>query len=179
MNDTRAKLLEAKYFLERMKEMQSERDAFRYNLSAFLSAARSVTLIMQVEFDKVSGFRQWYAEKQTWMKSDQVMTLFNEKRTMTIHERSVNPHARIGIGISDTFCLGDSTSIDIIHADGTIERGELEPVPSHKLAQSESTQELRWYFDELPDKDVVSVCEEHLVKLDTLVAECESQFFQS
>jgi hypothetical protein len=40
MTDTREKLLKAKYFLERMIKNQDKRDSFKYNLSAFLSAAR-------------------------------------------------------------------------------------------------------------------------------------------
>lgn len=39
MTDTREKLLEAMYFLEQVKKNTAERDAFKYNLSAFLSAA--------------------------------------------------------------------------------------------------------------------------------------------
>jgi len=46
MSDSREKLLEAEFFLERMKETQSDRAAFKYNLSAFLAAARSVTWFM-------------------------------------------------------------------------------------------------------------------------------------
>lgn len=42
MNE-RYKIGEAKYFLARMEESIRDRMAFRYNLSAFLSAARSVT----------------------------------------------------------------------------------------------------------------------------------------
>jgi len=69
MSDTRQKLEEAKYF-------------FKYNLSAFLSAARSVTLIMQKEFGKVSDFKDWYTEKQSMMRSDETMRLLNNKRVM-------------------------------------------------------------------------------------------------
>ncbi|MCD6209368.1 MAG: hypothetical protein J7J01_00480 [Methanophagales archaeon] len=55
--DTREKLLEARYFLEQMKERQSDQDAFKYNLSAFLAAARSVTLIMQKEFARLLALK--------------------------------------------------------------------------------------------------------------------------
>lgn len=44
------KYSEAKYFLDRMKENISDPDAFRYNLSAFLAAARSITFVLQNEF---------------------------------------------------------------------------------------------------------------------------------
>ena len=176
MTNTREKLLEAKYFLERMKEKQSDQDAFKYNLSAFLAAARSVTLIMQKEFDKVSGFKDWYAEKKAKMQSDEAMRFLNHKRVMTIHKKPVQPHAHVNVGISEHIVLSDSVSVVITHADGTIERSESEPPAPSVPTETEGTMEWRWYFDELPEKDIVSVCEEHIAKLETLVTECESRF---
>jgi hypothetical protein len=176
MTDTREKLLEARYFLKLMKEKQSDRDAFKYNLSAFLAAARSVTLIMQREFDKVSGFKEWYAEKQAKMQSDETMRLLNDKRVMTIHQRPVRPNAHINVSASEHITLSDSISIVVTRADGTVERMESEPTPPPEPAKTEGTTEWRWYFDELPEKDVVTVCEEHIAKLETLVKKCESRF---
>jgi hypothetical protein len=60
-----------------------------------------------------------------------------------------------------------------------------EPEPTQKREQNEAHETTekgssivnwRWYFDELPDRDVVTFCEEHGVKLDALVAECEYRF---
>jgi len=173
---TREKLLEATYFLECMKKTQSDRDAFKYNLSAFLSAARSITLIMQKEFDKVSGFKEWYAEKRDQMRKDQIMNLLNDKRTMTIHQQSVRPHAHVNISLmAQSVCI-PSISIRVIRADGTFKRRESEPMPLPKPAKAEVTTEWRWYFHELPEKDVITICEEHKTKLEAFVVECESRF---
>lgn len=176
MTGTREKLLEAKYFFECMKENQSDRDAFKYNLSAFLAAARSVTLIMEKEFDKVPGFKEWYGEEQAEMRSDKAMRLLNAKRVMTIHQQPVRPHAHVNIGISEHILLSDSVSVVVTHADGTIDRSESEPPAPSVPTETEGTMKWRWYFDELPEKDIVSVCEEHIAKLETLVTECESRF---
>lgn len=176
MTNTEEKLLEAKYFLERMTEKQSDRDAFKYNLSAFLAAARSVTLIMQKEFDKAPGFEKWYSEKQAKMKSDEVMSLLNKKRVMTIHQQPVRPRAHVNVGISEQLVIGESVSIVVTHADGTIERSESEPTPPSRPAETKVTTEWRWYFEELPERDAITLCQEQIVKLETLVTECESQF---
>ena len=176
MTDSREKLLEAKYFLERMKEMQSDRDVFKYNLSAFLAAARSVTFIMQTEFDKVTGFGEWYTEKQSKMRNDETMRLLNDKRVMTIHTQPIQPRAHVNVNITEHVTISASISMVITRADGTIERRESEPTPPPAPAKTEVTTEWRWYFDELSEKDVVTLCGEHIVKLETLVAECESQF---
>ncbi|GAI65713.1 unnamed protein product [marine sediment metagenome] len=126
MSDTRDKLLESKYFLERMTETQSNRDAFKYNLSAFLAATRSVTAIMQ----KVSGFKGWYEEIQAKLQSDDTMKLLKNKRNITIHQQPVRPRAHVNVSITEHIVLSDSVSIVITRADGTVERRESEPTPS-------------------------------------------------
>ena len=176
VSDTREKLLESKYFLERMTETQSDRDAFKYNLSAILAAARSVTAIMQKEFDKVSGFKDWYEETQAKMQNDDAIKLLKDKRDITIHQQPVRPHAHVNVSITEHIAFSDSVSIVITRADGTVERRESEPTPSPVPAKTETITEWRWYFDELPEKDVVTICKEHIAKLDTAVEQCESPF---
>jgi len=174
--DTREKLSEARYFLGYMKKNQSDRDAFKYNLNVFLAASRSVTFIMQTEFCKVPGFKEWYAKKQSEMQRDETMRLLNDKRVMTIHQQPVRPYAHVNMGIMEHITISESVLIINTGADGTIERRESKPTSPPAPAKSEVTIEWRWYFDELPEKDVVVLCKEHMVKLETLVAECESLF---
>lgn len=177
MTQARDKLLEAVYFLERMTEVQAERHAFRYNLSAFLSAARSVTFVMQGEFGDVSGFKDWYEDAQSTMRGDNLMRLLKEKRDTTVHKQAVRPRAGIGVSRRDGVALGDSASIDIARPDGTVERGESQaPRPRVAPRAQPITDEWRWYFRDLPDNDVVAVCKEHIAKLESLVRQCESRF---
>ena len=58
------KLNEAAYFLELMQKNIDDLDKFKYNLSAFLSAGRSVTYYLQKEFKENSRFNEWYELKQ-------------------------------------------------------------------------------------------------------------------
>lgn len=182
MTDTREKLIEAKYFLERMIENQSERNAFKYNLSAFLSAAQSVTYVMQGEFSKVSGFKQWYDEKQTKMQGDSEMKLLHGKRVMTIHQKLVKPAALVTFAPSVTVGINVSASAIVTRADGTVEKLEskpetkTKPKASSSSVKTEATIEWQWYFHELKDKDVVTICKEYLEKLEVIVEECESRF---
>ncbi len=176
MSDTREKLQESEYFLERMTLTQDERDTFKYNLSAFLSASRSVTLIMQKEYDNISGFKQWWSEKQENVRNDHAMNLLNEKRVMTIHTQPVRPRAQVNVIMKEHIITTDSVSIVITHADGAVDRRESEPAPPPKPAKTENNIEWRWYFAELPKQDILTLCKEHLTKLGTLVKECESRF---
>jgi len=174
---TREKLNEAKYFLECMKEKQSDRDPFIYNLSAFLSAARSVTLFMQKEFKHVSGFDNWYASKQASMKSDKNMELLNEKRTITVHEQPVRPRTHIYKSLSEQLYISESILAIITNANGTVKKikGKPTPTPPATTKKNEKTK-WQWYFDEIPEKDVIAICVEHITKLENLVAECEKKF---
>lgn len=177
MGDTRDKLLEAKYFLEQMKLNESNREAFRYNLSAFLSAARSVTFIMQNEFSQVSGFKEWYNEKGANMKTDSSMKFLNDKRVMSIHLEQIRPHAKATVSLTARIKTNVSISALIKRTNGTVER--LEPVAETNAPPSTETPpptaRWRWYFDEIPDKDVVTLGLEYIGKLEALVAEWESR----
>src|SRR6476659_3376674 len=56
-----------------------------YYLSAFISAARSVTFVLQVEIGKNHEFKAWYSKKQEHMKEHPMFFFFNSLRVETIH----------------------------------------------------------------------------------------------
>jgi len=67
MGRTRQKLEEAAFFLAKVKEhyfdvLDEEEQArpFLYYLSAFVSAARSVTWVMRSEYSALEGWATWY-----------------------------------------------------------------------------------------------------------------------
>jgi len=55
-NDTLNKLEECDYFLIQMKQTVNDWQLFKFHLSAFLPAARSITLVMQKEYAPASSF---------------------------------------------------------------------------------------------------------------------------
>jgi hypothetical protein len=180
VTDTREKLLEVKYFLERMIETHTERNAFKCNLGAFLSSARSVTWIMQKEFGKVPGFANWYTAQQSKMKADAKMKILDDQRDVTIHQKSISPRAHVNISITEHITVTDSVSVLIIRADGTVERrNSMPPSPPTPPSKTEAMVEWRWYFNEIPDMDVITVCKEHTSKLESIVTECERLFGSS
>jgi hypothetical protein len=71
MGATRIKYHEAEFFLakldssyyedvRRMFKKSRKPPVFHYYLSAFLSAARSITWIMRSEYRLISGWEEWY-----------------------------------------------------------------------------------------------------------------------
>lgn len=100
------KLAEARHFLDRMgsPEVHEDREAFIYNLSAFLSAARSVLQYACSEA-AARGRRGWYdcvVGRSQWCKH------FKDMRNANIHERPAKPRAAHSIVISETIGLSDS-----------------------------------------------------------------------
>lgn len=76
------RLLEADYFARRLCR-QADSDRFGYELNAFLSAARSVTFLLQKEMAKVPGFASWWAEQQDRLRSDRAARFFVDLRNFS------------------------------------------------------------------------------------------------
>src|SRR5229473_3127855 len=91
MTDTSDKLNEAKYFLKRLKEANRDKDAFRYNLSAFLSAFCSVPSIMNNEYQKIPGFINWNRIVVNQYFNDKVVSFFKQRRNKSVHIQPVSP----------------------------------------------------------------------------------------
>jgi len=72
------RLLEGEYFLKRMARERGE--PFGYNLNAFLSAARSVTFLLQKEYSKIGGFAEWWALERANLAADPAARFFLELR---------------------------------------------------------------------------------------------------
>jgi hypothetical protein len=150
LSRTADKLDEAKYFLDRMREHQTDAAVFRYNLSAFVSAARSVTLMMQSEFAKRAGFTKWYVPKRRDMVVDLLMKDLNNRRTTTIHKESIAFHPRVELNI------------------------RMVPVGSGEKGGAE----VKYYFPDrpFPQEDIFTACQYQASYLERLVQECASLF---
>jgi hypothetical protein len=98
VSDTRFKLQEAEYFLEQMKNNVDNYKHFAFNLSAFVSAARSVTLVMQYQYkirvnteeSSSSSSSIWYRENvEEVLKRHEDAKFFNELRIKVITARDI------------------------------------------------------------------------------------------
>jgi hypothetical protein len=82
---TRHKLGEANFFLQQDKSVLDQPEILSYYLSAFISAARSVTMVLQFENGENQEFIDWYSKRQKDMKNDDIFSFFNSLRIDTIH----------------------------------------------------------------------------------------------
>lgn len=139
------RLLEAEYFTDLMRRQPSS-DRFGYVLNAFVSAARSVTFLVQKELSHVPVFVTWWSEQQQLMRQDRAARFFLSLRNYSQKE------GRISIAGTRT---------------GAGRRGGW----TYRFAGTEDRVP-----PELLHRDVVECCTEHLAKLARLVLECTEQF---
>jgi len=103
MNKKGQKLAEAKYFYDRMVEIQNtvvshNREHFIYSFSAFLSASRSVLQYMCREIEQKKDLvakqeaKKWYDGKMT---ASQNLKFFKGKRDINIHTTPIMPIGHI------------------------------------------------------------------------------------
>ena len=177
MIDARDKLMEAKYFLNLMIESQNDRNAFRYSLSAFLSAFKSVDYLMENEFKGNADFHRWHRSKESAVKGNKKMETLLKKRIMTVHLFPVQPKAQVKATFTSQIRISSSALAVVKSDDGASQRIESSGQKSSQPAvKNEDKVTFKWYFEEIPDVDVITACTQCLVELETIVSECEKKF---
>ncbi len=86
------KLKEADFFLDQMQETGRDGQAIRYYFSAFSSAARSVTFVIQSvgRSRELNEFDGWYENVQVQLKNNPLAKYFHDIRT-EIQKTGFNP----------------------------------------------------------------------------------------
>jgi hypothetical protein len=197
--ETELKLSEAEYFFECMKENRHKNEVFIYNLSAFVTAYRSITLLMQKEFKRMKGFDEWYKNKKDSMKKIEFMKLLRDKRNITLKQESLKPNAHVKAEIKDTIILSESIKFTVYNEEGEIiERKKVNSngkwvditkedsqkklnqetayPKNEQVSNNEMKLEWDWSFEEYSDIDLFEICQECLDIISKIVQECISLF---
>jgi hypothetical protein len=117
MTDTRHKLEEAEYFLEGMKRNIENDKLFSFNLSAFVTSARSVSFIMQKQYSGHKKFSEWYKKEQNSFNCDNDFKFFNEMRVATVHTKALLPNKRVSVCIIEpTISIIDSVTAKVANS---------------------------------------------------------------
>lgn len=90
------KLHEADFFLEKLRSSQRLTVDARCYFSAFVSAARSVTLALQATMRGVPDFEAWYEGARDKLKADPLAPFFVEIRNDIVHT-GLNPLNQVGL----------------------------------------------------------------------------------
>jgi len=147
-----------------IKQSFEDEDKFAFNLSAFLSAARSITWYLQKQYARRDGFAEWYCQKRIMMSADPELKYLNEARVEDVKREPVKT------GVTHELSRG----FDVIFGEAPprseqVKEAEGPPIQS-------STKIIRRFFPKFGNIDVIEFCENQLKKLNKIVEECEKQF---
>ena len=166
-NPTRHKLNEAVYFLSMMKKtFYDNSDIFHFNLNAFLTASRSITLYMQKQYKKCSGFSEWYCHEQIELSNEQELQFLLKARNDVIHKEPVHTTTEFEMFSPGAFITDINDEEEILN--------KLEQMSK----QETKINIIRRFFEQDDETEIVEFCENQLNKLTKLVDECETLFPQ-
>lgn len=155
---------EAEYFLSRMRHEKDRPEYFCYNLSAFLTAARSVLQYAQDEIKGKIGGQYWYDSQ---VSARPVMGFFKDKRDLNVHVEPVNLRRDVTINVFDAVHLTVAPSVEI----GNQERSMVTPTESEQTSPQEIGTEpptlgCKYFFqDWRGSEDVIELCRQYLDKI--------------
>ncbi|WP_152423079.1 hypothetical protein [Natrinema versiforme] len=149
---------------------------FRFNLSAFLSAARSVTIYLQKQYTGQPEFDEWYEEKQQEMRDSSLFEAMKEARNHTLKES----YPRIQELYVETTSIDEISEISI-RASG-INSGDIlrESAPHIDIPGDDVEIQKVGVLSNILDeeynrKPLCEICREYLEELDILLSEWEVQ----
>jgi hypothetical protein len=169
MTRTREKLLEARYFLEQMRQTPlGEHLILRFHLSAFLSAAYSIPDVAKREFANQPGFKEWHRQHWPALEQERIVRSLRGLRGSAIHEHLVRIYGSNADDIVAVAHGNGNLTVTVTRPDGTVEQLH-GPNPKVRI-------NWRWSLKNFPDRDVHDVCGEYLSRLEAFVTDCESRF---
>ena len=166
------KLAEARYFRRRMDEHVNDPVFFKYEMSAFLTAARTVMQYLHKECKKKGRrCKKWY-DHQISKGSNKTLRFLRCKRNVNIHEHPIEPQQRDTLAITETITLGESFSISLIDEDGNVvQREVVEHTPSEPVP-TKIEQKVEYRFEDwLGQEDVLELCDMYVAELQAILDE--------
>lgn len=172
------KIKEAEYFYNQMLKAEEDINAFKYNLSAFLAAARSVLQFALKEAETKKGGKQWY---DSAISKNMVISFFKDKRDVNIHTEPVKVRKDINILIKETLRVSESIRIIKRDANGNIieeSQSESEPPKIQKEIPPEAIYKFK-FNDWSGSEDIPTLCQKYLTELKNIVSNGQAKRFLS
>src|SRR5262249_46461350 len=149
-----------------------------FHLSAFLSASRSITWMLQKELRHRDGFAAWYEPRQRAMKDDPDLRVLNELRVGVVHEQSLVPASTAWVGFCKygeprlgfgNFASPLNPSIQMLLL---VRRHLPDYVHPHRMWMGEEFGvQRKWVLSQKPDSELIEFCVSAWQKLANVVAD--------
>lgn len=151
-----------------MEASINDPEAFQYELSAFLSAARSVLQYAFEETKQKPNGQRWY---EAQVSGNAVLKFFKDKRDLNIHTEPIRLSRHISVSDTAHVSISESIRIEITREDGTTEiREHKEEPPKPNPIESSTEVEIRYIFTDWPGpEDAIQLSRQYLTALDAFV----------
>jgi len=173
-------LNEARYFLAKLDEHYFDHvrgmfdenrppPVFAYYLSAFLSAARSVTWVMRHEYVRILGWKDWFRNQNVTEQQRVLLKVFNDLR---VRSNKLEP---LPLGHSIRF-LGEH---DAPERDPRLPRLQVTIRTAderEEVIHSGEVAAFSWTLDDFDGEDLLPSCKQYVELLASLVEDCEQRF---
>lgn len=172
------KLKEAMYFLNRMRAVIDDPESFHFELSAFLSSARSILQYGHEEAKIKQGGQAWYDGQ---VSGNIILKHFKDKRDINIHAEPVKAYRQIALSLMDYAHISESLRIEIQRADGSVEvREHKEPTPAPETKSDDSAITIKYTFaDWSGTEDVIELSEKYVNALQGFINDGQVKGFLS
>ena len=163
------KIKEAQYFYSLMNTEFDDREKFIYNLSAFITAARTVLQYVFKEAKEKPGGERWYKKL---FSDSKVLGFFRDMRNINIHDEPIKPSQHITAVITGK--VGISSLLSMIHFDskgnilGQYSSDTKKPMPKENDIPTEIKTRYK-FSDWIGDEDVMSLSQTYLIELQSMV----------
>lgn len=170
------KLNEAKYFYSRMVAETNSRENFLYDLSAFLSSARSVLQYALKEAEMKSGGKAWYDRE---MASSAVLTFFKDKRDINVHEAPLEVNRRTSVEMTAVARISSSLHVRAFDKDGNLigERISASPAPAPSPSPPPVITHTFTFPNWTGTENLIQLCQIYLNELDRIITEGQRKNF--
>lgn len=168
--------MEARYFYSRMLSETDNRDNLLFDLSAFLSAARSVLQYTLREAQTKPGGQLWYDNNVT---SSTELAFFKDKRDINVHTQPIQVSQHTSIQLTGVVRFSGSILIKKFDETGQL-IGEYSSEPSEPTPPTEIPPKVthRLTFQDWPgNEDVLRLCDLYFNELERVVADGQSKGF--
>ena len=161
------KIKETDFFLEQLTNSKNLSDA-RYYLSAFLSASRSITFVLQASISEINGFQKWYEEQQVKLKQNDLAKYFVEARNLSQH---------VGYYPITSCVFNDNTVKYTFTYHSEAVDSLFQKVFYDNLAHSINLDHIHNEVkNPIPKEDVATACKKYFVLLLEIIQDCYQQF---
>jgi len=183
ITNSRAKLNEAKFFLQEMEDNHTKQPDFTYYFSAFISSARSVLWIMQNEYREIPEWRAWYKSQTVSSNDEAFLKAINRIRVRSEKQIPLQTTTSILLGINNELLDGElkpfldkCNKVRIVVS--TVPKGtNVETIiDSTRLEFEAKIGEIKAVVEDFPDEDALLICKRYCQWLDSVVSQCDEFF---